>query len=468
MVFYLDWMSEFKEKLSKSLSQGLKDKIISRKEIKVEKCPVGIHKLFEQWVKEKHDKTEDISLAYSKDVNDEVLNYLFKEFKSLKTLDLTQTGCFTSSPFSKNKNEIETLILDSCGEIGESNMELHRQNHLFQHVKFRFTPPILMKVFEKSGSNEKIVKNILSFYSEMHVQHKELVEIIKNCPKLRVLSAKWLLWMTECTFRQLIYHGKNLEILNLSHCNNAVSEDTIVHISTMHRFIGIGVNFCRDFTDSALEAVCHEDLEFLEIASCKKLTKEGLIKAFKKCKNLKALDLSLLSIVDDEVLEELSHCKFLKTLDIQGDKAIKSLKSIIPLENLEYLNLVNIPNIDIKDLKDLKNLKNLSMKDLDITDDILLPILKSNLKLEKLHVSDCTKITDKSIDYISSIKGHPLKDIDISGCTQITEATIFWLVQQLTLDRLTILVDGKVITETTASQLKMLKKTLNVNKVYKK
>lgn len=458
----------FKEKLSKSLLKGMKEGIISRREIKVEKCPVGVNKFFDEWVKEKHENTFDISLAYSKEVNDDVLSLLLKEFKKLKILDLTQTNCFTSVPFVKNQNDIETLILDSCGEIGESNMERHTQNDIFGRVKFRFTPPILIKIFERSTDKEKIVKNILSFYSELHVQHKELVEIVKSCPKLKILSMKWLLWMTECTFRQLIYHGKNLEILNLAHCSNAVSEDTIVHISSMKKFHGLGFNFCKDFTDNALEAVCNEDLEFLEIANCQKLTENGLKNAFKKCKNLKAIDLSLLLVVNDEVLFTICNCIELRTLDLQGDKAIKSLKSLEKFENLEYLNITNIPNIDIKDLKNLKNLQTLIMKHLDITDDVLLSILQSNLKLEKLHISDCSKITDKSIDFISSVKGHPLKDLDISGCTLISEASIFWLVQNLSLERITILIDGKVITETLASQLKMFKKNLNVNKVYKK
>jgi hypothetical protein len=81
--------------------------------------------------------------------------------------------------------------------------------------------------------------------------------------------------------------------------------------------------FTHHFSFSAIKAVSAEELDFLSLRSCMRLTDEGVAFVCQSCANLASLDLSFCELVGDASMRALSQgCRALHTLDLTGCRQI--------------------------------------------------------------------------------------------------------------------------------------------------
>jgi len=483
------------EKILSQHSQKAKERLrrYVDKRRSLNKIFVGVPKEIEDFCKDQPLEIQVLSLASFPKMNDEVIAYVLKRFPQLKTLDLSSTKHFTWEGFAPESEEqpykLQELILDYCDPIGEGIYVDHsKKESKYSKVQFRFTPGLLTKLFERKTPNADVVKKlvgiVLGYYSQLHFVHKDLVRIPTCLPFLRSLSLNWLSWMTECTLRNTVSKCENLSYLSVSHCNNAVSDDSIAYICEQRSLKGLSVNFCKFLTDYGLLQIttnCSQTMFTLDICSCKQLTPEGLKKAFSVLPYLKNMDCSLLpnAVTDDVLLTMSKHCPLLEKLDFQGDRMVTGagIQVLVKTcQNLKYLNLLYTSDFTEDQLQSLASLSNLRAliipRQWNLTDDILIDIFQKNPKLQLLNVSNCTQLTDKSLDYIANHFGEKLREIDVSGCLKITESSVLWLVNQgkgkLKKLTLTVIDEQKVaktaITLLTVAEIKEIDGSLIVEK----
>lgn len=214
---------------------------------------------------------------------------------------------------------------------------------------------------------------------------------------------------------------------------------------------------------STFEAVAAQDLDFLSLRSCMRLTDQGVAFVCDSCPALASLDLSFCELVGDESMRALSHaCKGLHTLDLTGcrqvsDEGCQHIARLPALASLSLELCNRITDMGVQavvrsagarlqmlNLGDVRQMTNISVQlvgdhcpslislsiagnsqamDMDIGD-----VCKKAHLLQNLNLRACRRLTDGCLKPIASllkrqhVKGiPPLRSLDLGGCSRITE-----------------------------------------------
>jgi hypothetical protein len=231
----------------------------------------------------------------------------------------------------------------------------------------------------------------------------------------------------------------NVEMLRLENCY-WLSKDLISKLGRLDKNLKELSLRNLEIENSVVENILRfaKSMEILDISNCNSLTL-GICEILKNhAPKLQSLKLfSVLNAIDDKGLESLSHIPELSELDIGLCTEITdnglinfSKNKIQKMKSLNLTGLINITNTGIKSLlnNNFQSLNNLTislMPNKNVDSDICSEISKCK-KLKNLDLSGCTNITNDAIgnlfsgglDFLESLNlsGLPINDSTIESC----------------------------------------------------
>ena len=297
-------------------------------------------------------------------------------------------------------------------KIGDISFE--EEPNINENVKnlSRLPPENITEEWIKSNLNNKVEllriencywlsKDLISKIGRLNTNLKELclrnLDIDNNT---LYLILKWL---------------KNLEILDISYCNDlsigtcasikencsrlkslkavslikAMTNNELEYISNLNQLEEIDISLCNNIDDNGLILFSKnkkQKIKHINLTGLLKLTNKGLIEIISNNnQTLNKLILSLLpqKSVDGNICSEISKCKNLTLLDLSGCINISADYS----GNLFSSGLEKLENL---------NLSGISL----INDSVIEAAMTTNKLLKVLRISNCTLLTNNILEYI--------------------------------------------------------------------
>mmetsp|Transcript_107914 Transcript_107914/g.186090 ORF Transcript_107914/g.186090 Transcript_107914/m.186090 type:complete len:968 (-) Transcript_107914:1174-4077(-) len=259
------------------------------------------------------------------------------------------------------------------------------------------------------------------------------------------VNLQGMVWITESTFVKLADYCPNLKLLNVSGCVQLTNR-ALAHIARSCQLIAyINIAQCPLVTGEAVsEVIAH--CQQLEVFCMHGVTPLDSLKhsAFLHLFNtraIRALDLSYCATLRDESLVAISnYCPCLEYLNLSGCSGIGDLGVsaiggkcsnlrvfIMKLCDQESLTLAGLIGIS----RAPRNLKHLDLSGCTQLDDTTLSfILKQTPCLRNLAVRGCRRITDESINTLN-IFCRQLQRLDICSCDNIGLQTLLDLIHDV-------------------------------------
>lgn len=299
----------------------------------------------------------------------------------------------------------------------------------------------------------------------VQLTEKSMASLAKHCPNLQEL----FLWSTA-SLEALSYLGKlkKLKSLSLAGCS-IVASKTLKNISHYcSKIESLDLSDC-EITDSDCKKL--ESLSYLErinLSDCKKITDKG-ISCLEHCTSLKDISVNHVHVSENSLLGLILQQKSkLTSISLVGCASITNvLVTTIAhhCPNLKKLDVSFISNINDSSLMyvavNCKNLIVLGASGTQITGASLQLFSKYFcLSLEELYLDDCKNITDTELHFITTLR--KLKVLSIQQNHFLTPQTILQVLNSLTLLKILDISDCSLLSDITVLKIKHLSPSLQV------
>lgn len=265
---------------------------------------------------------------------------------------------------------------------------------------------------------------------------------------------------------QLGKYCRNIEAFVILRCNN-FTNGRIRYLARKCTSINTFCINSGQFDDSGLKALGEflQQLTFLNIKNCEKLTSEGFIEFAKYQRSIKHLNMeNCNSVKDDGMIALVQNCRTIERLSIAScweltDESVFYITAC--LQGLTFFNISRINTTDtalhhiaqfctqldtliitqlsdrtttegickvIRESPHLKNL-NLMYDDTQVTDNVVQLLAGNCTSIENLNVGHCTQLTDQSL--ISLGASGTLRMLNVFACFRFTLDCIMNLKQAL-------------------------------------
>jgi len=263
----------------------------------------------------------------------------------------------------------------------------------------------------------------LGGYSRTQSVNDDMLRPLSISKSLNILDISGCITVTEQGLTPILVNLDRLTHLNLWNCLSLQSSS--LSCVTRARFsldlVELSLRGCHGINDDVFSHIaCLKRLERLDMRSCEHISGHGLLLLSDgrgpHCHNLNSLNMKgCFGLVD---LRGLAALKTLKCLNVSECWQLTqdSIKYLLPLENLVSLDLAGCRNISNDALKGIHGLE------------------RMNRTLETLNLSNCEKLGPFALSSLSS--HHALKNLDISGCTNLPSTDLKYLNQLKSLRRL--------------------------------
>ncbi|XP_059843192.1 F-box and leucine-rich repeat protein 13 isoform X3 [Hypanus sabinus] len=257
----------------------------------------------------------------------------------------------------------------------------------------------------------------------------------KEKKKERKKKDRKIAWLSEDPH---MLHGvlsgcRNLQDLNLSECKNVTDEfmSTVIEMCTSLVYLNMAYTTISDATLRTLSKF-GLNLQYLSLAYSKLFTNKGLnyLATGKGCHKLVYLDISGCTEISVRGFKSLGiACNKIEHLVI-NDMATLTTNCITAMvdyyNNLTTVTLLGSPHISDTAIKALVQGSKLTTFKTEgnkrITDTSFKIFSTSCPNLNHIYVADCSRITDNSLKFISTLKN--IIVLNISDCMSITDAGI--------------------------------------------
>jgi EIN3-binding F-box protein len=242
-----------------------------------------------------------------------------------------------------------------------------------------------------------------------------LASISKFCPSLKQLYLRRCGHVSDAGLKAFTESAKSFENLQLEECNQV----TLVGIRAFllncsQKFWALSLVKCmgiRDICAAPAQLPLCSSLRFLTIKDCPGFTDASLVVVGMICPQLEQVNLSGLGEVTDNGLLPLirSSEAGLVKVDLSGCK--------------------NVTDIAVSSLVKAngKSLKKVSLEGCSkITDASLFAISESCIKLAELDLSNCM-VSDNGVALLASAKHLKLRVLSLSGCSKVTQKSVPFL-----------------------------------------
>lgn len=259
-------------------------------------------------------------------------------------------------------------------------------------------------------------------------------------------------------YKKLIEDSKIDQTLDLRNTKDDYNNNTIYKIIIKHKkfFNKIILEF-KDINDTHIFKFT-DKLTYINLNYCQKIDNDALIHIANNCPNLTHLELYIIPNISDKGLKEIIiKCKKLIYLNLSGcshftGESLSLIPKYLPkfeyldltrnyglndeclidivkgCEFLIYLNLYALPKLECTFLN-FVNCKNLEFLDLcgnqNVSDDYFKNASNVFQNIKSLNLSWCTKLTDKTIEYLfSKEKNGKLELLSVHGLLGVTDKSI--------------------------------------------
>eukprot|EP01100_Stratorugosa_tubuloviscum_P000442 TRINITY_DN10_c0_g2_i1.p1 TRINITY_DN10_c0_g2~~TRINITY_DN10_c0_g2_i1.p1 ORF type:complete len:423 (-),score=134.19 TRINITY_DN10_c0_g2_i1:641-1909(-) len=284
-------------------------------------------------------------------------------------------------------------------------------------------------IFEEQQEQQELIINNYSFnnlndnssiklcgLSSVNVSQRVLLPLLCSLKFLYELDLNRCNVIGEHGFIQLFESNalKNIKILKLSRSIELTDKALITLASNIldPGLLILDISRCIQITDIGVIAILKKspNIEQLELYTNKQLTAKSIDQLSENCQNLKRINIGRTSLESNSVSNLLSKAIELHALIISNCKWLtSSVIAAIATKNLIFLDLSGANHIPFQKLGEALQL---SMNPYGFTtiyfsgcNQIIDPIIKivalNSPNLKSLYLSNCSAITDTSLEYIS-------------------------------------------------------------------
>ncbi|KAG8364516.1 hypothetical protein BUALT_Bualt18G0005300 [Buddleja alternifolia] len=321
---------------------------------------------------------------------------------------------------------LRVLSLWNVPSIGEEGLiEIARECHSLEKLDLFQCPSItnadLAAIAEKCPN-----LTALTVESSSQIDNKSVQAIAKYCPKLQSITSKDCAFIGDQGIASLLSSastdiGRAITTLVLSGLQNVSQKGFWVMSNArgQQMLSSLTITSCGGMTDLNLEALAKgcPNLKQMCLKKCCFVSNDGLVAFAKAAKSLASLQLeecnritqigilNAISISSSK-LKSVSLVKCMRIIDLSTEFPILS-----PCESLRCLSIRSCPKFGSTSLamvgKLCPILHHLDLSGLcGITDNDLLPQLEScEVGLAKVHLSDCSNLTDEVILALARLHG---------------------------------------------------------------
>ena len=264
---------------------------------------------------------------------------------------------------------------------------------------------------------------------------KPTYQTVRECRNLQDLNMSECLTLNDDTLKQVAEGCRILLYLNVSHTNITDASLRVIG-KNCSNLQYLSLAFCRKFSDRGLQYLANgkgcKKLVYLDVSGCLQLTPEGFGFLAAGCTNLETLILEELPGFDDYCTEEFANnCKGVKTISLLGspnltDESFKKLSNLKKLQKLKLESNQKITDNSFKLLgKACHEIKHLYMTDCVKITDAALKFLSSCKHLTVINLADCVRITDTGVRYIvESSCGPKIQELNLSNCVRVGDIAL--------------------------------------------
>ncbi|KAJ4460268.1 putative leucine Rich Repeat family protein [Paratrimastix pyriformis] len=276
------------------------------------------------------------------------------------------------------------------------------------------------------------------------VSDRALLTFVNRFRELRELNLAHCAMITDQTLVGLAPHMPCLRRLDASDCDGLTDASLVALGTHCPRLEEVVLVFCADLSDAGVEALARgcPALRSININSCVKVGNSSLATLAAFCPRLVALSANLCPALDDAGLtavrsralppaaspSSLPPC--LTAIELPSPLPAPPARCQFAQKRLglEELSLAHDAAITDEGVAVLvsrcrQTLRRLDLAHLPLTDDGAIPISLHCTALRSLSLSHCNALTDVSMGLLLPRTGPTLVQLDLNGCTQLTDAT---------------------------------------------
>ncbi|KAG8070484.1 hypothetical protein GUJ93_ZPchr0006g43841 [Zizania palustris] len=227
--------------------------------------------------------------------------------------------------------------------------------------------------------------------------------------RLRQRDACALLAVSPWCHRALIANPNLWEILDLREMKKA--GDRLISALSLERYRRlkvINLEFSQDIDDihffrlKEMGYISLQELEFLNLNACQKISDKGIEAITSLCPNLQALSIYwIVGLSDLTIRHIVKNCKHIMDLNLSGCKNISDKGMQLVADNYQGLKKLNITRC------------------IKLTDDGLQEVLQKCSSLESLNFYAVSSFTNKAYEKIGSLAN--LTFLDLCGAQNLTD-----------------------------------------------
>ncbi|CAN6243957.1 unnamed protein product [Urochloa humidicola] len=221
---------------------------------------------------------------------------------------------------------------------------------------------------------------------------------------------------------------ENLEFLNLNACQKISDKGIEAITSLCPNLQGLSIYWIVGLTDSSIEHItknCRQIVD-LNLSGCKNISDKGMSLIANSYQGLKKLNITrCIKLTDDGLKEVLQRCSLLESLNLYALSSFtgKVYKDIGLLSNLTFLDLCGAQNLTDDGLACISRCRGLTYLNLTwcvcVTDAGVIAIAQGCRSLELLSLFGIVGVTDACLEALSKSCSNSLTTLDVNGCVSI-------------------------------------------------
>ena len=361
-----------------------------------------------------------------KNISESVLISLIQTSSSISTLEISQCSNLSDLVVSKLPSylvNLKTLSLPYCKNISDSsicNLPLYNT----QYLNLEKCNLLSSKSLFYIASHYIQLQSINLSQCENIVTEDALVLLGSKCRDLRNINLSGCIKVTDKAICNLAQNCLYLKELNLSNCTK-ITDKSLYEISLHSSNLSdINISSCEGITDEGLSKLADGciQLKTIYLEECK-ITDESIKYLVRKCRNIEVLNLAYCKDITDSAIESLAtFCPNIKILDLSYSKFISPvlLNHLIRYwPKLHTLHIRGYSQISVEGF----NHPNLQHLDLswckNLVDTSIAKIATGCPMLESVHVTWCAKLTSNAIHTL--VRKLPnLRTLNVRGCNKVS------------------------------------------------
>ncbi|ORY08145.1 RNI-like protein [Basidiobolus meristosporus CBS 931.73] len=269
--------------------------------------------------------------------------------------------------------------------------------------------------------------------SEIRVRIFKLLDI-RNLVKSSKVCRNW---------KKVAFDGSLWETIDLTRYYKRIASEQIVNLCCAAGGFLKTANFrgCSQLTSQELRVISDYccNIQMAHFHGCRSISRESISYFIGQCSDLRVLNISGLSCVDDRFLEILGKrcASSLKQVDISRCRNATSMglldiiQRCTQLDTLRVDACVGVDDSTLLSISRLTGIKTLSLGSCyAISDEGVIAVAKGCTQLSSINLSGCRHLTNDGVQALGEFCSR-LVNVDLSGCSHLSDGGLLGLVDKV-------------------------------------